>query len=535
MREPLELKLQSKNYMDCLDILIYSVACWLKRDYRMQYAEAWGFDYSCEPKKRIYERIGCGRGEEYKYLEKYHGIKLLPINITEEEFAKLVETEEIPLLFQYDAFWANWMEDTYQRLHMFGHHVLVTGYNKNTKEVFILDSQEASEGRWCSSEEFYKGIVSSYKIRPIDNYNCEIEEKEVLEIILGRVSSNESQGKRGIVENMELFIEDMENVFDIELEVRPYLSNFVECRLLTTINDVAKSRKKAAVAIECIRESSGNGNLTLLANRLHELGELWKQAFGVFVKYCYMNDNDRIRKKVVKKLKEIKDKEAEAIQFLQECYSEEQIVTLPKSDNKVVDLFEEAIPDYCCKHINIEKYYNNMGCYGMLSDETKAELSNPYRYLWVEGNEISGFDTQNMLEEKYDNIICQRQKILVDEQINEHSKIMFLMCSEFTSCEILVELNFDDGSSENLKVGVTSWLYPEPEYSDRIALAGTPVQRKGEGVPNAFCYNFSGNIYSSWYKMKCAGKRLKTILLPECENVHVFAISIANYVGGKEV
>lgn len=530
MNKPFSLKIHSKNYMDCLDVLIYSISIWVERDYRMQYVEAWGFQYSNDTNKRIYERIGCGRGKEYKYLEMYHGIQVLPFKVKEVEFGDLLAKEEMPLLFQYDCYWAKWKKDTYKKSHLLGHHVLLTGYNKDTKEVFILDNQEASEGIWYSINEFLKGVVNSYQIRVIKNYSNRIDEKVALKTILGHVCPKED-GKEenlGLAEKMELFIEDMKNMFDIEVEVRPYLSNLTECTLLTSINDVAKGRKKAALAIECIAETSKNKSLSILANKLRELSEQWKQVFGVFVKYCYMNADDRIRKNVVRKIEEIKTREAEAIKLLKECYYQEVVDFLMVDKQHTSNFDENVNKEYLYSYININQYYNNIGCYGKISDNTRAELSNPYRYLCVGKGQVLEFDTQNILDEKYDNIICQGQVLSVNKPINNLSKIMFLMCSEFTSCEIVVELIFSDGSIEIIKVGVTSWLYPEPEYSDEIALVGKPVQRKGGDIEKTFCYNFLGNIYASRYELKSYGKELNTIKLPDCENVHVFAISIAS-------
>ena len=54
-----------------------------------------------------------------------------------------------------------------------------------------------------------------------------------------------------------------------------------------------------------------------------------------------------------------------------------------------------------------------------------------------------------------------------------------------------------------------------------------PWQRRTEEFANGFCYNIPGHIIGSWYKLTNMGIILKHIVLPYCENVHIFAITTA--------
>lgn len=531
MNNKLSLKIESKNYMDCFDVLIYSVANWLGKACEMQYTEAWGFQYDVNEEKLISERIGRGRGDEYKYLEKYHGIIISSFKETSyrELFKKELLQERMPVLIQFDCYWANWMKSTYQNKHIFTHYILATGYDDESEKIFILDNQEANEGLWCSIEELEKGIQKVFCISNSNDYIKRIDDKEILNIMLDRVKQSTLNTKEdmSLEKKLELFIDDMENKFDIAIEVQPYLSNLVECTLLNVIKDVAKGRKKAALVLEHVRKCSGNEGIAIIINALLELSESWNQVFGIFVKYCYMNDNDRIKKKVVSKLKEIKDKEMEVVQLLEEFSGEKNLNDYNIKPYGAIGEIVKNVDEYLFKFICIDTLFNNMGCFNKFTDETRAELSNPKRYLWIEDMSAAGFDIKNILIDKCDNILCEGQLIKVNEKISENSYIMLLMCSEFTNCEVEINLLFEDNITEKIKVGVTSWLYPEPEYNDYIAIEGTPVQRRTEEFANGFSYNFPGHIFGSWYKITNMGKILKHIVLPDCENVHIFAITIA--------
>ena len=129
---------------------------------------------------------------------------------------------------------------------------------------------------------------------------------------------------------------------------------------------------------------------------------------------------------------------------------------------------------------------------------------------------------RNFNQDLPDNIACDRQVIDVDI---EHPKYLALLaCSEFGSFKEKIHLVYD---SKDVKfdIGFTSWLAQLPEYGEAIAITGKGVVRKKD---SAECYPFPVHIYSRILQLDPEYGHLKSVVLPECINIHIFSISVGS-------
>lgn len=533
----LNINVQTSNNMDCLDSLICTLAGYLNEDYRLMFVENWslGYDVEDKNKKLVSDKIGTGRGQEMIYLEKYHQIKIDPLltdeNTIEDMICKNIVIDKMPMLVQVDCYETPWITACYHKVHINTHYVLIIGYDDTNQCIVVVDNQEAVNGFKCSIEEYKKFAVTPFQV-------THLQEKEnldtctILRCMLSRIKPKEYAGLPylSIEEKYDLLINDLENNFDLFKEVGASLSNLAGARLFNIVNEIVMGRHKSAMALQYLQEQLGIHELSEAINLLNNSGAQWSQFCGVLIKSCYIKNNEKYIKHSIEKINYIKELETCAINILENYINGNRQDLQEYSTDNTVGLHDIDKSSLVFNQIDIAEYFNSNGCDGKVSADSKSELSNPLRYLIcdeVKNIDINEFKIVNVDGENNDNIVCLGQTIQFDYMLNDNNYIMLLMCSEFTCLEENIRVLYGDGSSETAKIGVTACLKSEPEFNDYIVITGTPVVLLQE-THEVYTYNFPGHIYGSIYKLNKVSGNITGIVLPECPNIHIFAITMAH-------
>lgn len=130
------------------------------------------------------------------------------------------------------------------------------------------------------------------------------------------------------------------------------------------------------------------------------------------------------------------------------------------------------------------------------------------------------FHVPNITKISLDNLTCNGQIISVEK--DQYNCFMLLGCSEQNSFTDEVEIYYSDGSNEKVIISLSNWYLP-PQFEDCIAWQGNIVEKvDGSSILSTHLYQ----IFASKYRMNLDNKHIISIKLPECLNMHLFAISL---------
>ena len=126
----------------------------------------------------------------------------------------------------------------------------------------------------------------------------------------------------------------------------------------------------------------------------------------------------------------------------------------------------------------------------------------------------------NILSNQYDNISCLGQEIYF--QNDKYNEIMLLGSCEFGSFREDILLYQDDELKQKLQVCFTDWVLA-PEFGEEILWQGKMLIKEGKGY--GFSKVYSTHLLGQRYFIQ-GNHEINKIKLPECPNMHIFAISL---------
>lgn len=195
------------------------------------------------------------------------------------------------------------------------------------------------------------------------------------------------------------------------------------------------------------------------------------------------------------------------------CFSDVDV-----SDGSYKDIFTNEVI-----HLNIEKYMNNKGISSTLTSRGANLTGGGMSYFFeskLEESINNKFNFRNFRNDNLnDNISCLGQTIVIPKGI--YKKFALAGCAEWGNYRDKIKVNYQDGSSEEITIGFTDWVSP-PVYDETILLEGKMMDNvKGENIINN---SYIARIFSKTYNLD--NKLIDNIVLPDCPNIHIFAISL---------
>jgi hypothetical protein len=121
----------------------------------------------------------------------------------------------------------------------------------------------------------------------------------------------------------------------------------------------------------------------------------------------------------------------------------------------------------------------------------------------------------------YDNISCNCQKINFIEK--NYSTLIIIGCAEWGNQSTSIIVNYVGENKIKLPFEISDWSFSEPIFNELLIWKGKSFERTKNGIE--LINWFKGNIFAQLIKLD-KSKKLESIVLPDCGNIHVFALTL---------
>jgi hypothetical protein len=522
MIKELDIKIRTGKEFDCYDSLIKSICEWRNLDYRMMFVESWGFEYEDNnPKLTITERLSEGEGDTASYLKDFHGV-VLNTKKYDPSLIQEINTSidnNRPVLLYVDSFWCKWDFNRYQKTHV-DHFLCITGYDNSTQSYLCKDFQMAVSGKVLAADDFTDYCKEIFFI-DFTEPRTDLDVEEILHRFLKRIVDNNGDIRIGT--NIRRFANDLRTIdFNRESMSNKDAGQPV---LFARLSHIGQNRAKFLSTLEYIETRCKQYDFDEEKAEIAELSSQWIATLAMLIKAFYTNDKTKILPRICDKFLMIADLEEKVIARMK------NIKPTPSRQKAKADQMQSYHLDTSinkCLQVDLSPYMNNNAIFNKITQDCASELSNPHRYFHVESevksvmHELIELEIRNTDQDTADNVACEGQSI--DVNVDRPKCLALIACSEFGSFKEKIYLVYDSNEIE-LETGFSSWLAQSPEYGEKIAVSGKGIVKSNNKIE---CYPFPAHLFSRVIRLDEGNGLLKRIILPDCINIHIFAISVCS-------
>lgn len=494
--------------------------------YKNTFCNTWRFEYNNFNQNNIplSEKFSCGY-DFVKNIYDYCGVKCKTkkINSLEEGLNILSQSfeEDKPVIIHLDTFYINW-STYFGEIHT-NHVVLAIGLDTTKNVIYIIDNEffdnRASDKIFEISYEIFRQASKFY-------YNITMEEREPVNSVrlLKKELLNSSKyiGDKSLFNNIRDFAEDFKQNFEPNNEFKDYDKNvnLNESILLRKIRIVMAGRNLVMLFLKSLNLYN-EMELELVFDILKVAISKWNIFINLMLKYECMGWKKRINEKAYNIINDIADLEELAYKKLISIVLDDNKLSISHTNESITKNYQG------CVYLNLEIFFNNKS-FGEGKYIKGANLTGLGEFLMLENipsnnilkieNIVYKFPLLN--EKDNDNISCCGQVISLPQV--KFSRICLLACAEWGSYyyETIV-LNYHDSKMEYLNIRIPD-ISMEPFNEEKIAWSGrTATIDNGEITiiqPNAKIFSLSYPIDNE--------NIIDSITLPNCPNIHIYAISL---------
>lgn len=509
----------------CLDDCLATYAATVGCEYEFAYFDALRTVYSSKKSKTE----GIGKSIDFNILveenlAKYVGIKREKLSIDAKEGIKQIQQKidendvyQLTIL----GFYCPW-DWRYQVIDAGAHSLYVVGWDEEKQELECVDPYYDKQQVFLSYENYIKGFQYLTRItyEPCENYNPERVLKEKLKYLL----------ESGQIATLKEMAEDINIEFNLKLEIDQYDENeFLDMdeiqnriHINSAMKELSHNRVRFAVMLQKLasKDTDKQEEIEKLADDALYLAEKWDSVRMMLIKKIFTRKTN-IAEYLSKKIKDVAEQE--------EAYIQKVIHVLEGKQNKKEETEALATREKKGKthFANLKPFFNNEGI-GEYGSKT-ADLNNNGEYfinnkfpseskVCCKNIEFSLIEKQ---EGREDNIACSKQVIPVEH--GYYTSISFLGCSEWGNYKEDVVITYEDGTNASYRIELSDWM-PSLEFGqpENIAFNSEKavVLMNGKLVDTEECNTYIAQIHTK------ANKRIISITLPECINMHIFAITL---------
>lgn len=310
---------------------------------------------------------------------------------------------------------------------------------------------------------------------------------------------------------MEESIRNLNKDEDLETTYYAVNNNIIYC----IMENIANNRMRFVWFLKylekrCIIQSSE------FAEEFMDISKMWNSIKRMIVKNLYRGQYD---------VESFKEKITELCTYEKNVLNKLLFAIHNKNIQKDLRIFkrtssrEEQYIIY-----SIRDYYNNKG----ISDDSsqKADFNG-----FGECFDLSTFPLEQTLyyykipfliqssKNGGDNIVCRKQNLKVSPQ--KYSKVCFLACSDWGECKDFFQLQYVDETIENKVLDISEWVPDKNVIQRNVCFTARKTLKTLE-------YEFE-QCHVYYYELECNyDKELSLIRLPNCENIHIFAVTLVN-------
>jgi hypothetical protein len=329
--------------------------------------------------------------------------------------------------------------------------------------------------------------------------------------------------------DIRTFAKEFKNSFDFNLEYQKFKVDVWYVLIDRNLRLIASGRTLYAEFIELVSNEIESDKLIEIKYELQKAASKWNKIRGILTK-CYIKGCcDDIRDKVYYLINEISDFEENLITRLNQIVNDN--LYSEKKNNIFTSYHLNYFNNSKIISLNLTDILNNKAFALTDSDAFKADLSGIGHFFISNGLEHDKsievdsmyFKLPTLITQKYDNISCSGQKIIVEKSIYEG--IMFLGCSD--NGDFIEEATIFFETGEELKIPVSftdSWRLPK--FNEKIAWTGMG----GKWTDGRF--EVHTNKQRIFAREEFISKKgiVEAIRLPDCSNIHIFAISLRKLI-----
>lgn len=506
--------------LNCREDIFFTVAAHYKREYQLAFSEAFNFKYTpAEPGQSecMGARISTGNDNLQDLLEMYCGFKIFTLKAdTVDEIYKTIREQlqlGYPTAISINTYWCPWSR-SYQKVN-FGHTCLAIDIDSENK-ITCLDPIAGQVHFYLPYDDFKNGFAYYSTFRfGLSRQNYDYKE------VLG--TSVEKVFKYEIFNDMERFIEDFESQFNFEEEFKNGSADIWGALLFRNLTYISGSRFLYSQFINYINKVLQNSKLEQVEKEFQCVHNKWKVVISWLLKGYYTGNSEGIHKRALKSFKDILSMEKTILLNLQEAVQNNAM-----SVQKSAEVSNTESINGECEYtfINLSNYFNSNAFHSTESRDCTADFTGTGHYF-LSHNAPSGqivssekliFRFPEIIDNSCNNISCDNQVITVPA--GEYKGILLMGSSEWGNFIEQIGVNYIDGSSDSIQVNFSDWATESPLY-DEVIIWGGKSHNKYEGRTYSNEYNLLAIQRSIPVK-----KELKSITLPDCPNMHIFAATL---------
>jgi hypothetical protein len=525
---------------DCLDDQLLSVASWIRKDVPKEnlawhFGECWKFSFSNpvnDSKGALGKVLYENNSYEYDSYKKYYGVEIKYHHEKKlDEFFDGLQKElyyERPVVLIQKSYWIPW-DINYQINNEYTHAYIITDVDYDNKNLIATDGYYSQKDILIDFSHVEKGFIGEFITfsysNDMDRLCGKISDwKSLLRHTLKNVKDN--KGNFNAFSDMRDLAERLMLIDDINSENNPGDENFVSSKLYRAISIIINSRKKFARFMKHLERKTGIEMLCNMCKEFELSANKWLKIQHLMLKASIAGNYSAIKPKLYANIIEVAELE-ESIFVEMEGFVEEYNDHSQKNNeymNKTsFDDYEKYI------FLDLESYFNTKG-FGDAEEDSCPTLIFSGQYFSNENIPLDEvlivddmkFKFPEVKKHKLDSLYCKGQVITTERE--KYNTIMFLGFSDTDNFSDEVEIEYTDNSVEKLMVAFTCW-YINPHFGDMLAWEGSIFEKNLDGTAMQSSHKYK--IFANKYSFNCSDKVVKSIRLPECENIHIFAITAA--------
>lgn len=517
--------------MKCQDMAQATAAHIFSRDYELMFINTWKFnfvdtnEYDC-----IGNKILVNKQNIKEDLEKYHGINT-------QEFNHIPQNEAInfiinninhgrPVFMLFDQFYLPWAKKNRKEAPVrYDGNIMIVGHSIEKNEFYCIDIHGSKNNEVLPMQYFIDFANTQRYLNFIVYYKCDIEYKIDLDAYIDSKLDEVfgiNKEKQNMFDNIKEFGQVIKESFDMEKEIKYTQKMNIEiiapARIICIKNfiDISRMRNLYSLSLLYLSRLYKNDNLLNLSNEFKLLGANWQIIISLLNKAYLKQDFYGLENKISKKIIEISDFEKEMAYKLDKCKSNNKFI-YSEDENTVINRATSEII-----RVDIKKYCNNKGISTKLMNNENANfdgLNNYYLMNRIPSNEELQDDicSYNIISSGKDNIICKEQ--IIEFEIKTYNYICFLSACDSCAFYGKFTVFYADGSCDDFIIGFGEWRFDKCEMGEKnIWMSERYYQNRVKGDEKA--YLFSNKILID------RSKKVKYMRLPQCDNMHIFAITL---------
>ncbi|RCX18415.1 hypothetical protein DFR58_105179 [Anaerobacterium chartisolvens] len=530
----LDIKLEQPQEMFCEEALLATVSFWLKRRYDMIFSRFWSFGLlpaAPNNSSAIFDRIFIEDNDYASLLEQYHGIQLTFMGIEGVEDIIGIAYRELkkgfPIAVNFNNKYYPWTPENTKGESLY-YPCLVTGISDDNEGIYCIDIHDFKKPAIIPKDVFIKAYKDCVTFSIVDDEKNDIDWRAVIKSNTSSLLENNS------FESIREFSKLIANPDNYALEISgngnlgekikyTYHSRYFFSHFFTYLINY----HNAHVLSEC-------------RDRFIFLSNQWLSLWGLVTATVYRqklngamdvtSQGSFIRKleTASAKLCNIADIEQSLCDDLIKIIEGRSVSSQVADSSANITAQTDGLQEY--RFVDISGFLNNEGFYSDIGEYTEASLTSTGQVFLTHGlpsDDIWNFQGMRFkfpqpVDNKTDNISCAGQKINLENGC--FSCIMLMGCAEWGHYSELLEIRYLDGTVSHVPLEFTDWTYPESHFGEIVVWEGMCAEKDRDGVLRSSM--LKGHLYARALNLNPI-RQLDYIRLPDCSNIHLFAITLA--------